>query len=94
MMQEQGWSADEMMTVSAARTLKNSDSCFVGIGIPSTAAILAKATHAPELVLIYESGTIDTNPAKLPLSIGIAYYGQSWAETLRMRSENLKDAQI
>ena len=69
-MQEQTWSADEMMTVSAARTLKNGDSCFVGIGIPSTAAILAKATHAPELVLIYESGTIDTNPASLPLSIG------------------------
>ncbi|CAB4656188.1 MAG: CoA-transferase subunit beta [Actinobacteria bacterium] len=59
-----------MMTVSAARTLKNGDSCFVGIGIPSTAAILAKATHAPDLVLIYESGTIDTNPTRLPLSIG------------------------
>ena len=70
MMQDHAWSADEMMTVSAARTLKNGDSCFVGIGIPSTAAILAKATHAPELVLIYESGTIDTNPATLPLSIG------------------------
>jgi glutaconate CoA-transferase subunit B len=64
------WSADEMMTVSAARTLTNSDTCFVGIGIPSTAAILAKATHAPGLTLIYESGTIDTNPTRLPLSIG------------------------
>lgn len=64
------WSADEIMTVSAARTLSNSDTCFVGIGIPSTAAILAKATHAPGLTLIYESGTIDTNPTRLPLSIG------------------------
>lgn len=64
------WSADEMMTVTAARSLTNSDTCFVGIGIPSTAAILAKATHAPGLTLIYESGTIDTNPTRLPLSIG------------------------
>lgn len=44
--------------------------CFVGIGIPSTAAILAKSMHAPDIFLIYESGTIDTNPKKLPLSIG------------------------
>jgi glutaconate CoA-transferase subunit B len=64
------WSADEMMTVSAARSLHNGITCFVGIGIPSTAAILAKATHAPDLVLIYESGTIDTKPSRLPLSIG------------------------
>jgi len=64
------WSSDEMMTVSAARTLQNGDTCFVGIGIPSTAAILAKATHAPDLILIYESGTIDTHPTRLPLSIG------------------------
>ncbi len=67
---EMAWSADEMMTVSAARSLTNTDTCFVGIGIPSTAAILAKATHAPGLTLIYESGTIDTNPSQLPLSIG------------------------
>lgn len=64
------WTADEMMTVSAARSLTSTDTCFVGIGIPSTAAILAKATHAPGLTLIYESGTIDTNPSRLPLSIG------------------------
>ena len=64
------WSSDEMMTVSAARSLQNGDTCFVGIGIPSTAAILAKATHAPDLILIYESGTIDTHPTRLPLSIG------------------------
>jgi len=69
-LETKAWTSDEMMTVSAARSLKNGDTCFVGIGIPSTAAILAKATHAPDLILIYESGTIDTNPSCLPLSIG------------------------
>jgi glutaconate CoA-transferase subunit B len=70
LLKTEDWSADEMMTVSAARSLRDGITCFVGIGIPSTAAILAKATHAPDLVLIYESGTIDTNPSQLPLSIG------------------------
>lgn len=64
------WHSNEMMTIAAARTLKDGMICFVGIGIPSTAAILAKATHAPNLVLIYESGTVNTDPQKLPLSIG------------------------
>ena len=45
-------------------------SCFVGIGLPSTAANLARRTHAPELVLIYESGCIGAKPTALPLSIG------------------------
>ena len=64
------WSADEMMTVAAARALRDGQVCFVGIGLPSTAANLARRLHAPRLVLIYESGTIDTRPAELPLSIG------------------------
>lgn len=64
------WNSNEMMTIAAARTLADGMICFVGIGIPSTAAILAKATHAPNLVLIYESGTVNTDPQKLPLSIG------------------------
>ena len=64
------WSNDEIMTITAAKILKNTDTCFVGIGIPSTAAILAKSMHAPNLFLIYESGTVNTNPQKLPLSIG------------------------
>jgi glutaconate CoA-transferase subunit B len=59
-----------MMTVSAARALRNGMTCFVGIGLPSAAANLARATHAPDLVLIYESGTIGAKPAQLPLSIG------------------------
>lgn len=64
------WNSNEMMTIAAARTLQDGMICFVGIGIPSTAAILAKATHAPNLFLIYESGTVNTDPQKLPLSIG------------------------
>jgi glutaconate CoA-transferase, subunit B len=58
------------MAVSAARRLRNGDVCFVGIGLPSLAANLARATHAPDCVLIYESGTIGAKPDELPLSIG------------------------
>jgi glutaconate CoA-transferase, subunit B len=64
------YSADEMMTVVAARSLRNGMTCFVGIGRPSEAANLARATHAPDLVLIYESGTIGAKPGQVPLSIG------------------------
>src|SRR3984893_16226906 len=69
-MPEPGYTPAEIMTVAAARKLKNGTVCFVGIGLPSAAANLARATHAPELVLIYESGTIGAKPAQLPLSIG------------------------
>jgi glutaconate CoA-transferase, subunit B len=64
------WTADEMMTIAAARALPDGVSCFVGIGLPSTAANLARRTHAPRLVLVYESGTLGSKPARLPLSIG------------------------
>jgi glutaconate CoA-transferase, subunit B len=67
---ERGYTDDEMMTVAAARALRDGMTCFVGIGLPSAAANLARATHAPGLVLIYESGTIGARPARLPLSIG------------------------
>src|SRR5262245_3652908 len=60
----------EMMTIAAARALKSSDVCFVGIGMPSAACNLARLTHAPDITLIYESGTIATKPDVLPLSIG------------------------
>ena len=58
------------MTVAAAHRLRNHTVCFVGIGLPSAAANLARMTHAPDVVLIYESGTIGTKPDVLPLSIG------------------------
>ncbi len=64
------WTADEMMTVTAARQLRDGAVCFVGIGLPSAACNLARLTHAPNLVLIYESGTVGTRPSVLPLSIG------------------------
>lgn len=64
------WTADEMMTLAAARQLRDGVACFVGIGLPSTAANLARATHAPNLVLVYESGCLGAKPDRLPLSIG------------------------
>lgn len=64
------YTAQEMMTVAAARALSNDDVCFVGIGLPSAACNLARLTHAPRIKLIYESGTLETRPEVLPLSIG------------------------
>ena len=64
------YTTDEMMTVAASRELKDGSVCFVGIGLPSEAANLARATHAPGCVLIYESGTVGAKPDVLPLSIG------------------------
>ncbi len=65
-----GWTSDELMTVNAARALSGARTCFVGIGLPSTAANLARHTANPDLVLIYESGTLGSKPTRLPLSIG------------------------
>lgn len=62
--------SDEMMIVCAARALTDRTRCFVGIGLPSTAANLARKLHAPECVLVYESGCIGSKPTQLPLSIG------------------------
>jgi glutaconate CoA-transferase subunit B len=64
------FTADEMMAVEAARRLSDNTVCFVGIGLPSRAANLARRTHAPGCVLVYESGTIGSKPTQLPLSIG------------------------
>lgn len=65
-----GWSADELMEVNAARALAGARTCFVGIGLPSTAANLARRTANPGLVLVYESGAVGAKPGRLPLSIG------------------------
>jgi glutaconate CoA-transferase, subunit B len=64
------YTTDEMMTVEAARRLADGTVCFVGIGLPSLAANLARRTHAPHAVLIYESGPIGAKPTVPPLSIG------------------------
>lgn len=69
-MTETAYTSNEIMSIVAARHLNNGQVCFVGIGLPSEAANLARLTHAPEVVLIYESGTIGTRPDVLPLSIG------------------------
>jgi glutaconate CoA-transferase subunit B len=65
-----GFTPNEMMTIAASRALKSEDVCFVGIGAPSAACNIARLTHAPDITLIYESGTIGTAPDVLPLSIG------------------------
>lgn len=64
------YSADDMMIVAAARALRDGTVCFVGIGLPSTAANLARRLHASDVVLVYESGCIGAKPTRLPLSIG------------------------
>jgi glutaconate CoA-transferase, subunit B len=66
-----------MMAVAASRRLTNDTVCFVGIGLPSLAANLARRTHAPGCVLVYESGTIGAKPTKLPLSIGDGELGET-----------------
>ena len=64
------YTTNEIMTIAAARRLPDGAVCFVGIGLPSTAANLARLTHAPNALLIYESGPIGAKPDVLPLSIG------------------------
>lgn len=64
------FTSDELMTVAAARRLKTAKVVFIGVGKPSTAAILSRAVHNPDLCLVYESGTIGAKPYKIPLSIG------------------------
>jgi glutaconate CoA-transferase, subunit B len=60
----------ELMASVAARELRDGEVVFVGIGLPNLACNLARATHAPNLVLIYESGAIGAVPERLPVSIG------------------------
>ena len=69
-MSEPRYQPEEMMVVAASRLLAPDDVVFIGIGLPSKAANLARRTHAPDLSMIYESGTLDTKPTVLPLSIG------------------------
>ena len=64
------YTSDEMMSIAAARQLSNNQVCFIGIGLPSKAANLARRLHAPDLIMIYESGTLGAKPTRLPLSIG------------------------
>lgn len=64
------FSASELMTVNASRLLRDGDTVFVGVGLPNLACNLARRTHAPNLVMIYEAGVIGARPARLPLSIG------------------------
>jgi glutaconate CoA-transferase subunit B len=69
-MSDLSFSTAELMIVNAARLLKDGDVVFVGVGQPNLACNLAKRTHAPNLVMIYEAGVIGAEPSRLPLSIG------------------------
>lgn len=64
------YTAAELMTINAARLLRDHDVVFVGVGLPNLACNLAQRTHAPNLVLVYEAGVIGARPSRLPLSIG------------------------
>ena len=64
------YSSAELLTINAARLLRDGDVVFVGVGLPNLACNLAHRTHAPNLVMIYEAGVIGAQPARLPLSIG------------------------
>jgi len=61
---------EELMTINAARELRDGQVCLVGVGPPNAAANLARRLHAPGCVLVYESGAIGAQPTRLPLSIG------------------------
>ncbi|WP_037495258.1 3-oxoadipate--succinyl-CoA transferase [Solirubrobacter soli] len=71
------YEADEMMSIAAARALDGVNACFVGIGLPSTGANLARRTSNPDLVLVYEAGAIGAKPPRLPLSIGDGMLGET-----------------
>jgi glutaconate CoA-transferase, subunit B len=69
MTENTAWTPDDLMVVAAARLLVDVATCFVGIGLPSAAAIVARKTCSPDLYLVYESGTLGPNPTRLPLSV-------------------------
>ena len=64
------YTPSELLTINAARLLRDGDVVFVGVGLPNLACNLARRTHTPNLVMIYEAGVIGAQPARLPLSIG------------------------
>jgi len=64
------YSSSELLTINASRLLRDGDTVFVGVGLPNLACNLARRTHAPNLLMIYEAGVIGAQPARLPLSIG------------------------
>lgn len=74
---EATFTAEELLTVAAARLLADGTTTFVGIGPPGAAANLAQRLHAPKLVLVYESGAIGAKPDRLPLSIGDGILGET-----------------
>ena len=83
------WTAEEAMVIAASRFLRGSSVCFIGIGYPSTAAMLALRTHAPELYLVYESGTLGPRPRYVPLSVADNELRRDGADS-RQRARDLQ----
>ncbi len=69
MREHAAYSSEEIMAIAAARRFRDGATCFVGVGLPSTAACLARAMHAPNATLVYESGAIGSKPRVTPLSV-------------------------
>ena len=69
-MEKSEYTESELLTINAARLLRDHDVVFVGVGLPNLACNLAMRTHAPNLLMIYEAGVIGAQPSRLPLSIG------------------------
>src|SRR5262245_20322247 len=67
--ENRNYTPEEMMIIASARLFRNEAKCFAGVGLPSIAACLARETHAPDAILIYESGAIGAKPTRPPLSI-------------------------
>src|SRR4030067_1634102 len=68
--QSMNYTSPELLTINSARLLGDGDTVVVGVGLPTLACNLARRTHAPNLLMIYEAGVIGAQPARLPLSIG------------------------
>jgi glutaconate CoA-transferase subunit B len=64
------YTLQELLVAAAAREIKDREVVFVGVGIPCLGALVAKLTHAPNVILAVESGCIGPTPYRLMLGIG------------------------
>jgi glutaconate CoA-transferase subunit B len=60
----------ELMAVVAAREIRDGEVVFAGTGLPMLGVMLAQRTHAPRCIIIFEAGTVASQLAHLPMSVG------------------------
>src|SRR5512137_1105136 len=60
----------ELMAVAAAREIAEGEVVFAGTGLPMLGSMLAQRTHAPRCCIIFEAGTVASQLAHLPMSVG------------------------